>query len=102
MKKWFMKKGEKNKKQPPFLWYNKYYIVVPPTLPLTTMVKAVRILLEEKEYERLAKYKEHCTWYDVLKRGIESIAFFSDIDWVDVTTKSQHYIHVTDEEGELK
>ena len=66
------------------------------------MVKAVRILLEEKEYERLAKYKEYCTWYDVLKRGIESIAFFSDMDWVDVTTQSQHYIHVTDEEGELK
>ena len=66
------------------------------------MVKAVRILLDEKEYDRLSKYKEYCTWYDVLKRGVESIAFFNDADWVDVTTKSPHYVHVTDEGGELK
>ena len=66
------------------------------------MVKQVRITLEDQEHQKFLKYKNE-TWYDLLKRGVESSAYFpNDLDWTDVKTSVKHYLMITNEGGELK
>jgi len=63
----------------------------------------VRIPLDKEDHRLYLKYKKVETWTMVLRRGIESLAYFpNDMDWVDECAKSDLYLHLTNEEGELK
>ena len=67
------------------------------------MVKQVRITLENEEHQHYLEYKKDETWNKVLKRGIESLAYFPhEMDWIDAFAESELYTYVTNEEGELK
>ena len=67
------------------------------------MVKTIRIVLEDSEHAKFDAIKGDKTWYAVLMRGIESLAFFpSEMDWGDLQTENPQYLHIMDEDGNLK
>jgi len=61
----------------------------------------VRIPLDREDHKKFLKIKGDTTWYQVLKRGIESLAFFDDMDWVDVLGESPLYLSLMNGAGEL-
>jgi len=57
----------------------------------------------DKLREEICMYAKEESVSSVLKRGVESVAYFpNDMDWVDACVESDLYLHVTNEEGELK
>ena len=67
------------------------------------MVKQIRITLEDQEHKKFLKYKGNETWATILKRGIESLAFYPrEMDWIDRWVESDLYLQIVDENGELK
>jgi len=73
-----------------------------PTHSHTVRMVEIRIPLDREDHKKFLKIKGETTWRQVIKRGIESLAFFNEMDWTDILVESSLYKVLTDEDGELK